>query len=78
MLRWSQMWRWHFRYQATIELTHNPVSTTGDGERLGKALETAIRQIKLPEGYRVAGVKVEFKKKDDNVHLENDRKERGS
>jgi hypothetical protein len=74
MLRWSQMWRWHFRYTATIELTHNPAGTEGDAKLLGNELERKIREIRLDDGYRVAGVKVEFIKEENDVHLEDEGK----
>jgi hypothetical protein len=64
------MWRWHFRYKATIELTHNPTGDSRDAKRLGGELERGIRQIQLTGGYRIAGVKVEFEPEDDHVHLE--------
>jgi hypothetical protein len=54
---------------ATIELTHNPAGDSADAKRLGNEIERAIRQIPLPDGYRVAGVKVQFEPEDDSKHL---------
>jgi hypothetical protein len=69
MRRWSYMWRWHFRYKAEIELTHNPTGDTRDAKRLQGEIERGIRKIQLTEGYRIAGVNVKFMPEDDDVHL---------
>jgi hypothetical protein len=70
MWRWHLMWRWHFRYTATIELKRNPSGSADDIELLREELEDRIEDIELPNGYRIAKVKVQFVSEPDDKHLE--------